>query len=157
MYDDRKYDDLWMDFAFRASLESKCNRRKVGAIAVKDGRVISLGWNGTHTGHPNECEDVTHDEAGNEVLTTKPAVIHAEANMIGKLAGSAESARGATIYITDSPCLDCAKQLAVAGVGTVVFFNDYRDMRGVEHLKACNVPVVRYKQQIQQIIKEEDE
>lgn len=140
-YNDRKYDDLWMDIAFRASIESHCNRRKVGAIAVKEGRVISIGWNGTYPGHSNECEEVKEDFSGQEYTVTKPTTIHAEANMLGKLAGCHESARDAIIYCTDAPCLSCAMELAVARVREVVYSIEYRSTQGIEYLRSCGIPV----------------
>jgi len=170
MNNDKTYHKLWMDIATRVSEESRCIRRKVGAIAVKEGRIISIGWNGTYTGHDNCCEEKVYssgDEGGwldpeeiqqrwpyeevspddfrvrRYMLKTKPEVIHAEANMIGKLAGSIESARDASIYTTDAPCLDCAKQLAVAKVKEVVYSIEYRDTAGIDYLKSCNIPVVR--------------
>lgn len=146
-YNDRKYDDLWMDIAFRASLESRCTRRKVGAIAVKEGRVISIGWNGTYPGHDNECEEEIIGSDGQITRVTKPTTIHAEANMLGKLAGCHESARDAIIYSTDAPCLPCAMELAVARVREVVYSIEYRNTAGVEYLRSCGIPVSQHQQQ----------
>lgn len=167
----KTYHKLWMDIAIRVSTESKCQRRKVGAIAVKDDRIISIGWNGTHPGHDNCCENkiyMDHDAGGwlspEEIyerwpyvevdpetklptiryrLETKPEVIHAESNMLGKLAGSHESAKNASIYITLAPCLECAKQLAVAKVKEVIYNEEYRGTEGVDHLRKCNIPVFK--------------
>ena len=144
-YNDRKYDDLWMDIAFRASLESKCNDRKVGAIAVKEGRIISIGWNGTFPGHDNACEDLKEDFNGQEYWATRPTTIHAEANMLGKLAGCHESARDATIYTTYSPCLPCAIELAVAKVREVVYNTMSHKPEGIAYLQSCGIPVSQYQ------------
>lgn len=152
----------------RVSAESKCIRKKVGAIAVKEDRIISIGWNGTFSGHDNCCEEkipgsgggwldpdefferFPYEEYDPEIqmarrygLKTKPEVIHAESNMIGKLAGSHESAKDATIYVTCAPCLDCAKQLAVAKVKEVIYNEEYRGTEGIEYLHSCNIPVIK--------------
>jgi len=152
-----------MDVATRVSAESKCIRKKVGAIAVKEDRIISIGWNGTAPGHDNCCEEKLLasgggwldpdeiferypyvDENNNRYgLRTKPDVIHAESNMIGKLAGSHESAKDATIYVTCAPCLDCAKQLVVAKVKEVIYNEEYRGTEGIEYLQKCSIPVTK--------------
>lgn len=133
---------------------STARRLKVGAIVVKDDRIISIGYNGTPPGWDNNCEDVYHtspwpDELqGGEGITfsmkTKPEVIHAEANAIAKLAKSAESGFGSTMFITHAPCMECAKLIFTAGVKNVFYKNEYRDTSGVSFLKKCNVEVTKY-------------
>lgn len=147
---------LWMDIAERVSQESYCIRHKVGAIAVKDHKVISIGWNGTFSGHDNCCETyevIEQSEAGPDTvekdgkhfkLVTKREVIHAESNMLGKLAGSYESARDASVYVTLSPCIECAKQLAIAGVKEVVYLDEYRDSTAIEYLNRCGVRTEKF-------------
>lgn len=137
----KTYHTLWMDIAIRISRESHCIRKKVGAIAVKDDKIISIGWNGTYAGHDNCCEDPVDGQ-----LVTKPTVIHAESNLLGKLAGSYESAKDATIYVTCAPCLECAKQLAVAKVKEVIYNEEYRGVEGIHFLKSCNIPITQLSQ-----------
>ena len=105
-----------------------------------------MGWNGTFSGHSNICETVVYNPDGTSRLVTLPEVIHAEANLIGKLAGCSESVRGATIYITYAPCLDCAKQLAVAKIKEVVYNEENHKPQGVEYLRLCNIPVFNLNQ-----------
>lgn len=131
---------MWMDIAIRASRESHAKKRQVGAIAVIDNRIISIGINGTYPGHSNDCEVVTHSPDGTQHLTTLPTVIHAEAALLGKLAGCNESARGATIYITYAPCLPCAMQLAVAKIKEIVYNEENHRTQGVEYLRSCGIP-----------------
>lgn len=135
--------NLWMDVAVRVSQESHCIRKKVGAIAVKDEKIISVGWNGTFPGHDNCCEHTQPDRS----LVTKKEVFHAEANMLGKLAGSVESAAGATVYITLAPCMDCAKQIAVAGVKQVVYLEEWIGGPGGRvFLNKCGIPTLHLNQ-----------
>lgn len=113
---------------------SYCNRLKVGCIIVKDGNIISFGFNGTIPGYENTCE--INGE-------TSPFVIHAEANAICKLAASHESAKDATVFITHSPCIECAKLLIKSGVKEVIFDEYYRDRRGIEALLNCGIHAVK--------------
>ena len=124
-----------MDIAHRVAELSHCQRKQVGAIAVKDNRIISMGWNGTPTGWCNECED--------EDGKTKIEVYHAESNLISKLAKSNESGEGASIYLTCSPCINCAKLLAQAGVVNVYYGEDYdgSNPKGHEFLNKCNINI----------------
>ena len=125
---------------------SKSLRLKVGAIIVKENRVISIGYNGTPAGWSNECEDVVTETTGNisySTLKTKPEVIHAEANAIAKLARSSESGLNAEMYITHAPCLECAKLIYTAGISKVFYKKKYRNDFGVEFLKKCNVVVIQ--------------
>jgi len=113
---------------------SYCQRRKVGALVVKDKMIISDGYNGTPSGFENICED----ESG----TTKPYVLHAEANAITKLARSSNNSDGSTLYVTASPCIECAKLIIQAGISRVVYSEKYRLEDGIELLKRANIEVV---------------
>jgi dCMP deaminase len=113
---------------------SYCQRRQVGALVVKDKMIISDGYNGTPSGFENVCED--------EQGMTKTYVLHAEANAITKLARSNNNSDGATIYITASPCIECAKLIIQAGIKRVVYGENYRLTDGVELLKRAGIEVV---------------
>lgn len=110
---------------------SYCNRRQVGAIIVKDKMIISDGYNGTPVGFENVCED--------ENDHTKPYVLHAEANAITKVAQSNNSSNGATLYVTSSPCIECAKLIIQAGIKRVVFGEIYRLTDGIELMKRAGI------------------
>ncbi|MDR2231618.1 MAG: dCMP deaminase family protein [Tannerella sp.] len=112
---------------------SYCKRRKVGALIVKDLMIISDGYNGTPSGFENVCED--------ENNVTKPYVIHAEANAITKVAASSNSSKGATIYITSSPCIECAKLIIQSGIRRVVFSDRYHTAEGYDLLVRAGIPV----------------
>lgn len=116
---------------------SKAKRLKVGAIAVKDGRVLSIGYNGTPPGFDNNCED--------ENGKTKVEVLHAESNCIAKLAKCNESSAGASIFVTHSPCMECAKQMYVAGISEVYYDELFRDTSGIDLLKKLGVKIEKYK------------
>ena len=113
---------------------SYCERRKVGALIVKDKMIISDGYNGTPAGFENVCED--------EHGLTKPYVLHAEANAITKIARSSNSSEGATMYVTASPCIECAKLIIQAGIKRVVYAEKYRLEDGIELLKRADIEVV---------------
>ncbi len=113
---------------------SYCTRRQVGALVVKDKRIISDGYNGTPSGFENVCED--------ENGLTKPYVLHAEANAITKLARSHNSSEGATIYITASPCIECAKLLIQAGIKRVVYGEKYRLEDGLNLLRKAGIETI---------------
>lgn len=115
---------------------SHARRLHVGAIVVKDDRIISIGYNGMPAGWDNNCEDTVNDE-----LKTKPEVLHAETNAIAKLARSNESGVGADIFITHAPCLDCAKLIYQSGIQRVWYGTAYRDTNGIEFLKKSGVVV----------------
>lgn len=115
------------------SENSYCERRKVGALIVRDKMIISDGYNGTPSGFENICED--------EDGLTKPYVLHAEANAITKIARSGNNSNGATMYITDSPCIECAKLIIQAGIRRVVYSNKYRLVDGLELLKRAGIEV----------------
>ena len=113
---------------------SYCQRRKVGALVVKDKMIISDGYNGTPSGFENVCEDADN--------VTKPYVLHAEANAITKLARSNNNSDGSTLYITDSPCIECAKLIIQAGIKRVVFAQKYRLVDGRELLQRANIELL---------------
>ena len=112
---------------------SYCHRRKVGALVVKEKMIISDGYNGTPSGFENICEDDTN--------TTKPYVLHAEANAITKLARSSNKSDGATLYVTAAPCIECAKLIIQAGIKRVIYAEQYRLMDGIDLLKRANIEV----------------
>ena len=114
---------------------SYCNRRKVGALIVKDKMIISDGYNGTPSGFENVCED----EDGH----TKPYVLHAEANAITKVAKSNNSSNGATLYVTAAPCMECAKLIIQSGIRRVVYVESYRLSDGIELLERAGIEVIQ--------------
>ena len=113
---------------------SYCQRRQVGALIVKDKMIISDGYNGTPSGFENICEDETNH--------TKPYVLHAEANAITKIARSNNSSEGATMYVTASPCIECANLIIQAGIKRVIYSEKYRLEDGIELLKRANIEVI---------------
>ena len=127
-------DKRYMRMAFIWSENSYCKRRKVGAILVKDKMIISDGYNGTPSGFENVCED--------EDNVTKPYVLHAEANAITKVARSNNSSEGATLYVTSSPCIECAKLIIQAGIRKVVYADSYRLSDGVELLRKADIELI---------------
>ena len=139
----QKFIDAYMDTAKRFAQLSTARRLKVGAIIVKDDRIISIGYNGTPPGWHNDCEYWVEDGDLGSGWKTKPETIHAEANAIAKLAKSSESGDGSTMFLTHSPCMDCAKQIFTAGIKKVYFGNNYRSDDGINFLKKCNVDVER--------------
>ena len=142
-----KWNEAYMDVAERFAELSTARRLKVGAIIVKDNRIISIGYNGMPSGWDNNCEDeIGHvlDDSGNIIeprLKTKEEVIHAEANAISKLASSNESGKDAHIFITHAPCMNCAKLIYGSGIKQVYFKNIYKSEDGVKFLTACNIGV----------------
>lgn len=130
---DRRY----MRMAAIWAENSYCVRRQVGALIVKDKMIISDGYNGTPVGFENICE--------NEDGFTKPYVLHAEANAITKIARSNNNSNGATLYVTTSPCIECAKLIIQAGIIRVVYGEEYHIMDGIELLKRAGVEVVYLK------------
>ena len=129
-----KLDDAYMAIAERWSKMSCARRKQVGCIVVKDGQIISDGYNGTPYGFNNDCEFETR--FGWE---TKPEVLHAESNALTKLAKSTQSSLNSTVYITLMPCYDCAKLMIQSGVCRVVYGEQYRDSSGIELLKLANI------------------
>ena len=128
-----KFDDKYMDMAAIWASNSYCKRRQVGALLVKDRMIISDGYNGTPSGFENVCED--------ENGVTKPYVLHAEANAISKVAKSGNSADGATLYVTASPCMECAKLIIQSGIRRVVYRDEYRLTDGIDLLRRAGVEV----------------
>lgn len=162
--------NLYIDIAARVAEESHARRLKVGSIIVKEGRIISMGWNGMPSGWDNTCENIQWmedaggwlspeeiaeqwpfegiymDSSGEEYvsrykLVTKPEVLHAESNAIAKLAKSTESGAGADLYITLSPCIDCAKLIHQTGIKNVYYRDDYRKDDGIKFLEKSNIKV----------------
>ena len=126
-----KYDKAYLKMGLEWGELSYCERRKVGALIVKDKMIISDGYNGTPTGFENFCED---DEG-----YTKWYVLHAEANAIAKVSSSTQSTNGATLYITLSPCKECCKLIFQSGIIRVVYNKEYRDSSGLEFLEKAGV------------------
>lgn len=128
-----KFDHSYLQMAAIWAQNSYCKRRKVGALIVKDRMIISDGYNGTPSGFENICED--------ETGVTKPYVLHAEANAITKVAKSGNSSQSATLYVTASPCLECAKLIIQAGITRVVYKDEYRLTDGVDLLRKAGIEV----------------
>jgi dCMP deaminase len=169
----QKFIDLYIDWADRTAQLSHAQRLQVGAIIVKEDRVISMGYNGMPSGWDNNCEDIEWCSAGGWLspeeieegwpfegtytdtdgnvmqgryrLKTKPEVLHAETNAISKLAKSSESGDDASIFITHAPCLDCAKLIYQSGINNVFYRNSYRNTDGVEFLEKSGVAVTQIK------------
>ena len=126
-----KFDESYLDMAAIWARNSYCKRRQVGALIVKDRMIISDGYNGTPSGFENVCED--------ENGITKPYVLHAEANAITKVSKSGNSSDGATLYVTASPCVECAKLIIQAGIKRVVYRDEYRLTDGIDLLKRAGI------------------
>jgi dCMP deaminase len=155
----KKFINLYMDWAKRVAECSYAKRLQVGAVIVKDDCVISYGYNGMPSGWDNNCEDTeyTYDERDTvngdwtynndskqwSKLKTKPEVLHAESNAIAKLAKSNNSGVGSSIFITHSPCIECAKLIYQSGISTVYYDGDYRSDDGIKFLLRSGVEVVR--------------
>ncbi len=138
---DKKQKELDNRYLRMASIwgeNSYCLRRKVGALIVKDKMIISDGYNGTPSGFENVCED--------ENNVTKPYVLHAEANAITKIARSNNNSDGATLYVTDSPCIECAKLIIQAGIKRVVYSREYRLSDGIDLLQRAGIEVILFKE-----------
>jgi len=133
----QKRHSLYMDIAKRCAKESYAERAKVGCVITKNENIISTGWNGQPAGFHNTCEALE-----NGVLTTLPTVLHAELNAIAKLAKSTQDSTNGTIYVTLSPCVECAKLIIQSGIKTVVFSTRYRDLSGVNALLNANITVL---------------
>lgn len=137
---EKKQHDLDLRYIRMAKIwaeNSYCKRRQVGALIVKDKMIISDGYNGTPSGFENICE--------NEQGLTKPYVLHAEANAITKIARSGNNSEGATLYVTTSPCIECAKLIIQAGIKRVVYSEEYHVADGVELLKRAGVETLFLK------------
>jgi dCMP deaminase len=131
---DLKYHLTYLKMATEWSSLSCCKRKKVGALIVKDGTIISDGFNGTPKGFPNDCEDANGD--------THWYVLHAEANAMLKVARSTQNTEGSTLYVTYSPCKDCSKMIIQAGIKRVMYREEYRDISGVKILREAGIDVV---------------
>ena len=128
-----KFDAKYLKMAKIWASNSYCKRRQVGALLVKDNMIISDGYNGTPAGFENVCED--------ENGVTKPYVLHAEANALTKVAKSGNSAEGATLYVTASPCLECSKLIIQSGIRRVVYSDEYRLDDGIKLLRRAGIEV----------------
>ena len=131
-----KYDQAYMRMAMEWAKLSYCDRKKVGALIVKDRMIISDGFNGTPTGFENCCED--EDK-------TKWYVLHAEANAILKVAASTQSCKDSTLYITLSPCKECSKLIHQSGIKRVVYASEYKDTTGIDFLQKAGVEITYLK------------
>jgi len=140
-----KYLGSYMKTAKLFAELSSARRRKVGAIIVKDDRIISIGYNGMPADWDNNCEDEVVDYFSDRMpittLKTKPEVLHAEANAIGKLARSNESGEGATMFVTCAPCMECAKMIYASGIKEVFYAENYNNSSGLEFLMRCIISV----------------
>ena len=137
-----KYLGAYMKTARVFAELSTSKRKQVGAVVVKDNRIISIGYNGMPSGWDNECEVMSYtDFTGTVVTKTKAEVLHAESNAIAKLAKSTESGDGASMFITCSPCIECAKMIFQSGIKEVFYSEDYRDDRGIIFLNKCGITV----------------
>jgi len=147
-----KYLGAYMKTARVFAELSTAKRKQVGAVVVKDNRIISIGYNGMPSGWTNDCEDKIDlpqreispgivDLAFRYELRTKPEVLHAESNAIAKLARSTESGDGASMFITCAPCLYCAKMIYQSGIQEVFYGEEYRDSRGIDFLNKCGISV----------------
>ncbi|MDL2262522.1 dCMP deaminase family protein [Bacteroidales bacterium OttesenSCG-928-I21] len=132
----KQFDKHYLEMASIWAKNSYCKRRQVGALIVKDKMIISDGFNGTPEGFENECED--------ENDKTKAYVLHAEANAITKVAKSGNNSLGATLYITASPCIECAKLIIQSGIKRVVYSSEYHKNDGIELLKRANIKVDKF-------------
>ena len=152
----QKFIDYFMDVAERTSQLSHAIRLKVGAIIVKDGRIISIGYNGMPANWDNNCEEVVDVDINDirynynnftKELKTRPEVLHAETNCISKLARSTEAGDNSTLFCTHAPCIDCAKLIYQSGINSVYYRDTYRDDSGLKFLEKSGVDVTQYEVQ----------
>jgi len=136
-----------MDVADRFAKLSHARRLHVGAIVVKDDRIISIGYNGMPAGWDNNCEDIIQHSDDTTSLKTKPEVLHAETNAIAKLARSSDSGLDADIFITHAPCLDCAKLIYQSGIKRVFYRDSYRNTDGITFLEKSNITVIQIEKE----------
>ena len=142
----QKFRDAYMKVAETFAELSSARRLHVGAIVVKDDRIISIGYNGMPSGWDNNCEiEFKHPQTKITELVTRAEVLHAETNAIAKLAKSNESGLGATMFVTHAPCLDCAKLIYQSGIGHVLYRDAYRDTSGVTFLEKSGIEVTQVK------------
>jgi len=143
-----KFKQAYMKTAQTFAELSHARRLQVGCIIVKDDRIISIGYNGMPAGWDNNCEHEMKWPNGEiRFLQTKEEVLHAESNAIAKLARSVESGEGASLFVTHSPCLDCAKLIYQAGIKNVYYLNDYRDDTGIQFLIKSTIQVEKMQNQ----------
>jgi dCMP deaminase len=143
-----KFKKAYMQTALTFAELSHARRLKVGCIIVKDDRIISIGYNGMPAGWDNNCEHEMKWPNGEiRFLQTKDEVLHAESNAIAKLARSVESGEGASLFVTHSPCLDCAKLIYQAGITNVYYLNEYRDDTGIKFLLESNIQIEKMQSQ----------
>lgn len=131
----------YMDVAERFGKLSTATRNKVGCIIVKDDRILSIGYNGTPPGWDNTCEVLVDPKT--LTYETLPEVIHAEANCIAKMAKANDSSDGASLFVTLSPCVECAKQIKTAGIVNVYYKEKYRCDEGLKFLEKCGINIVQ--------------
>lgn len=136
MTKEEKYDRTYLNMTEEWSGLSHCRRKKVGALIVKSGMIISDGYNGTPSGFDNSCEDCNGE--------THWYVLHAEANAILKCAKHGQACDGATLYQTHSPCKDCSKLILQSGIKRLVYVLDYKDTSGIEFLKQAGIEITKY-------------
>jgi len=140
-----RFKQAYMDVARRFAELSHARRLHVGAIVVKDDRIISIGYNGMPAGWDNNCELEIYEENGDDepevILKTRPEVLHAETNAIAKLAKSNDSGDGADIFITHAPCIECAKLIYQSGINCVYYGENYRDDSGIKFLQKSGVKI----------------
>ena len=146
-----KFQKLYNNIAHEVAKMSYARRLQVGAVIVKDDRVISMGYNGMPAGWDNNCESeetefnlVTKTRTGTGKLTTRPEVLHAESNAIAKLAKSNDSGLGAELFVTHAPCMECSKLIFQSGISRVYYSSDYRDDSGIKFLKQSGVEVIKH-------------
>ena len=148
-----KFQKLYNNIAHEVAKMSHARRLQVGAVIVKDDRVISMGYNGMPAGWENNCETPVTNVVGvapdghdlvELTLKTKPEVLHAESNAIAKLAKSNDSGLGADLFITHAPCMECSKLIFQSGIRRVYYSSDYRDDSGIKFLKQSGVEVVKH-------------
>ena len=146
-----KFQKLYNNIAHEVAKMSYARRLQVGAVIVKNDRVISMGYNGMPAGWDNNCESeeiefdlVTKTRIGTGKLTTRPEVLHAESNAIAKLAKSNDSGLGADLFITHAPCMECSKLIFQSGISRVYYSSDYRDDSGIKFLKQSGVEVIKH-------------
>lgn len=135
-----KFQKLYNNIAHEVAKMSHARRLQVGAVIVKDDRVISMGYNGMPAGWENNCES-THEDG---TLKTKPEVLHAESNAIAKLAKSNDSGLDAELFVTHAPCMECSKLIFQSGISRVYYSRDYRDDSGIKFLKQSGVEVIKH-------------
>ena len=135
-----KFQKLYNNIAHEVAKMSHARRLQVGAVIVKDDRVISMGYNGMPAGWENNCE--TTQENG--TLKTKPEVLHAESNAIAKLAKSNDSGLDAELFVTHAPCMECSKLIFQSGISRVYYSSEYRDDSGIKFLKQSGVEVIKH-------------